>query len=854
MEPTEHNAGALDSQHVADEAKISNPVPSVATVSLPVHAEAAVGADSTAVASQPASDVVRTAPASTFGTPTKAEERNEMPNNVVSLGSASASASGTFAQPSASQNTLMEHLPASAKQLAGSIAAAGVAVTQGPKASIARPIMTGTLTHAGEKLLMSGEWKMHEKDTISSPFEYSSDHAPPGSWPPSSMQSVWLSLSGSFQIALTEPASGSASSMAVPEKESLVVIGGSIPVDAPPAPQGTIAVGLRGSGKNRYGDFQLRGWFIPGDASVKLLRIYTTQKPTKRAPASSKAKTPGKRRTEAAAVLPRTQRRRSAPKRLAEVGFTGEMTAELRACYNMLESMMKAKGAMFFLEPVDPVALNLPDYFDIVKEPMDYNTIKDKIKRGDYSEPAEFEKDMLLVYGNAILYNPVGDPVRMAAEKERDVFRTKMRDMQEQWAEKARKAKAALEAKARKRDRSFDDDDSGAGFVDSKKPRGQLSLPSSMAFPSSVPTGVFSQPSGASAGAPGPQAQSLAAMAAATSAGMDPNSLATMMQVMQALNGGGVDPGVVMQALQAQQSMRAASAAQQQHVLPPSTTPDARLASGSSVHVASSAPLTHREKQQLADDVSLLTDAQMDHVVRIVRERMHIPADQTDIELDVDNMDTGTLRALQQYVTSCLGGSAQAEKKKAPKRKPKSQGATKSKPVKRKPKSSAPPMIPPARATFSAAPSTSSANQSLTSLQSQLGINSGPSLPAAPSGGLGGGLAAAMDDALDLPVSGTGAGAATSSTEAVTHAQAAATEAEDADDFNFDASGWDDAGADTGGLGGGAAAGAASGATKLAAALQASTSASTQIAGTNSHATSGAPFNGNSFADDEWGL
>ena len=54
----------------------------------------------------------------------------------------------------------------------------------------------------------------------------------------------------------------------------------------------------------------------------------------------------------------------------------------LRQCAALLKPLMKMDTAGTFLKPVDPVALNLPDYFSIVKEPMDLGTIQKKLEGG----------------------------------------------------------------------------------------------------------------------------------------------------------------------------------------------------------------------------------------------------------------------------------------------------------------------------------------------------------------------------------------------------------------------------------------------------------------------------------------
>ena len=46
----------------------------------------------------------------------------------------------------------------------------------------------------------------------------------------------------------------------------------------------------------------------------------------------------------------------------------------------LMNTLWKAKDADLFHRPVDPIELNIPDYFDIIKNPMDFSTIKKKVK------------------------------------------------------------------------------------------------------------------------------------------------------------------------------------------------------------------------------------------------------------------------------------------------------------------------------------------------------------------------------------------------------------------------------------------------------------------------------------------
>lgn len=58
-----------------------------------------------------------------------------------------------------------------------------------------------------------------------------------------------------------------------------------------------------------------------------------------------------------------------------------------------------------FRMPVDPQGLGIPDYFDIVKKPMDLSTVKRKLDTGLYSDPWQYVDDVWLMFENAWLYN-----------------------------------------------------------------------------------------------------------------------------------------------------------------------------------------------------------------------------------------------------------------------------------------------------------------------------------------------------------------------------------------------------------------------------------------------------------------
>jgi len=64
------------------------------------------------------------------------------------------------------------------------------------------------------------------------------------------------------------------------------------------------------------------------------------------------------------------------------------------------------KNASHFLTPVDPISLGIPDYLNIIKYPMDLQTVEVKLRDGAYSHnPTDFIADIRQIFMNAVIYN-----------------------------------------------------------------------------------------------------------------------------------------------------------------------------------------------------------------------------------------------------------------------------------------------------------------------------------------------------------------------------------------------------------------------------------------------------------------
>lgn len=114
------------------------------------------------------------------------------------------------------------------------------------------------------------------------------------------------------------------------------------------------------------------------------------------------------------------KRKRKPPHLSDELESPSSVTGWNRQALLLLNRVMKLRSlngdknrsspAAWFNQPVD--ADEVPDYYDIIIQPMDFGTIKKKLETGMYSDWSSFNADMLLVRDNCQVYNAVGTQVR----------------------------------------------------------------------------------------------------------------------------------------------------------------------------------------------------------------------------------------------------------------------------------------------------------------------------------------------------------------------------------------------------------------------------------------------------------
>ncbi|XP_031510556.1 bromodomain-containing protein 3 [Papio anubis] len=157
-------------------------------------------------------------------------------------------------------------------------------------------------------------------------------------------------------------------------------------------------------------------------------------------------------------------------------GKKGKLSEHLRYCDSILREMLSKKHAAYawpFYKPVDAEALELHDYHDIIKHPMDLSTVKRKMDGREYPDAQGFAADVRLMFSNCYKYNPPDHEVVAMARKLQDVFEMRFAKMPDEPVEApALPAPAApVVSKGAESSRSSEESSSDSGSSDSEEER-----------------------------------------------------------------------------------------------------------------------------------------------------------------------------------------------------------------------------------------------------------------------------------------------------------------------------------------------------------------------------------------------
>ncbi|KAG5928358.1 hypothetical protein E4U42_000804 [Claviceps africana] len=189
------------------------------------------------------------------------------------------------------------------------------------------------------------------------------------------------------------------------------------------------------------------------------------------------------RRSSTATEGDRPKRTVRAPKP-KDIDYTTKLSRkklkpELQFAEEVLAEIMAARHHeinQWFMDPVDAEGLNIPDYYSVIKKPMDLNKVSRMLSGGEISSLKEFEKTVRLIFDNCYKFNgPVGqgNPVSVLAKKLEDLFFAQLRG-KEAWLAKHAKSTNAPASASNASDEDEDDEDedvedAAAVVVDSKE-------------------------------------------------------------------------------------------------------------------------------------------------------------------------------------------------------------------------------------------------------------------------------------------------------------------------------------------------------------------------------------------------
>ncbi|KAK8948317.1 Transcription factor GTE8 [Platanthera guangdongensis] len=110
------------------------------------------------------------------------------------------------------------------------------------------------------------------------------------------------------------------------------------------------------------------------------------------------------------------------------------VTALMKQCKTLLKRLLGHKHAWVFNKPVDAVKLKIPDYFSVIKQPMDLGTIQSNIDSGFYTSPMDFASHVRLTFSNALTYNHPGNDVHIMADTMSKLFEMRWKPIEKKLA------------------------------------------------------------------------------------------------------------------------------------------------------------------------------------------------------------------------------------------------------------------------------------------------------------------------------------------------------------------------------------------------------------------------------------
>ncbi|ERE71360.1 bromodomain-containing protein 3 isoform X1 [Cricetulus griseus] len=354
-------------------------------------------------------------------------------------------------------------------------------------------------------------------------------------------------------------------------------------------------------------------------------------------------------------------------------GKKGKLSEHLRHCDSILREMLSKKHAAYawpFYKPVDAEALELHDYHDIIKHPMDLSTVKRKMDSREYPDAQGFAADIRLMFSNCYKYNPPDHEVVAMARKLQDVFEMRFAKMPDEPMEAPAlpAPTAPIVSKGAESSRSSEESSSDSGSSDSEEERatrlaelqeqtGCGTFQDQLLNVSSVQLKAVHEQLAALSQAPvnKPKKKKEKKEKEKKKKDKDKDKEKEKHKAKSEEEKKAKATPPVKQAQQKKAPTKKANS---------TTTASRQLKKGGKQTSASydseeeeeGLPMSYDEKRQLSLDINRLPGEKLGRVVHIIQSREPSLRDSNpdEIEIDFETLKPTTLRELERYVKSCL--------------------------------------------------------------------------------------------------------------------------------------------------------------------------------------------------------
>jgi len=110
-----------------------------------------------------------------------------------------------------------------------------------------------------------------------------------------------------------------------------------------------------------------------------------------------------------------------------------KLTAEdCEAIKRLVKQLLANRSSVPFQQPVDPN--EVPNYYKVIKEPMDLSSVEKKVNNGQYTKLCEFIGDVMRIFENCRFFNQPNTSIMKSAQTLETFFSQKLSQLREKVA------------------------------------------------------------------------------------------------------------------------------------------------------------------------------------------------------------------------------------------------------------------------------------------------------------------------------------------------------------------------------------------------------------------------------------